>query len=144
MPDGTHTINIYALTEVLADGLVASTAESWRFPGAIDPVRVLNVVEELRGDPEFRALKEMVRIKNDDRLRELISECYREDVGASEGRVVPKGEGTARELVDAWEEYLATQDKTKKYETPHAKRALRTHARAYAADQVIEKVMGEQ
>ena len=132
----------------LDEGLTGDTTDfvSRLYQGklGIDPNHVLNVVDELRGDPEFRALKEMVRIKNDDRLRELISECYREDVGATEGRVVPKGEGTARELVDAWEEYLATQDKTKKYETPHAKRALRTHARAYAADQIIEKVMGEQ
>ena len=140
MPDGSTTIVLYALGEVLDDGLTGSTADSWSgVSGSLDVSKALEAVEALRGDPEFRALKETVGMNNDERLRELIDQVYREEF-ADRG----KGRRSARDLVDAWQEYLAGLDPSKKYDTPHAKRALRAHARANAADDIIRKVMGEQ
>lgn len=130
---GDRYMLAYALGEVLADGLIGSTAHSW---GAIhkssgdevDPSKVLHAAEELRGDPDFEKVMAACDLSEKEVKRRL------QLVGKQ--MLGQKGPFTAMELVDYIVEDMLSEKP--KDVNERGRRVLRVHARLRLAEALLE------
>jgi len=140
-PDGQRCAYTWHLLEAFGqelshEGLDLEATHSPFAPNVVNP----NDVRDARGryltDPELQALQTITFVADLDQLSNYVDAAYR---GTYRGR--RHKPYTATDLVDATEKAMRAEQPTKSYETEHAQRTLRHHARARAKDLVLQEVM---
>ena len=145
VPDGQRYALTAALGEALDEGWDAPMPETWSFdwPRLIRPLDVFEARNQMLRDPDYRALLVMLydkdkRAEAENKLWKIVDHTYRQyfDGDLQEPYY-------ATDLVNAVEAEMRDEQPQKRYETEHARRTLRHHARRRAADLVARKVMGD-